>query len=312
MKKIEEIKELLSNIIVPQDGYNLSSLNDFLWGKGSNGEIVFGFLSKKDNFLPLTEITRHLKLYINTFFELKINNVISNKKISLLILKTVNEKYVDIFISLILSMAYDLKEEKLLRYFLELKTLFSNERKTSQNELEGMYGELFTIVYLKQQYDIDISKYYQKEDKRKFDFSITDKKKIEIKTTLKPERIHHFLHQQLDTDRFDIKVISLMIQKDDKGMSLLDIINTCKQIFSNNFQLILHIEMMIKNIDKHELEDIKFNYGYTHGNFKIFDALSLPKIKEKNVDGVFNVEYDVDFTNVVNENINSFEEWILK
>ena len=45
-------------------------------------------------------------------------------------------------------------------------------------------------------YDIDISEYYQIEDRRKFDFSISDRKKIDVKTTTKPERIHHFLQMQ--------------------------------------------------------------------------------------------------------------------
>ena len=54
---------------------------------------------------------------------------------------------------------------------------------------------------------------------------LSEKKKIEVKTTLKEDRIHHFLHQQLDTDRLDIRVISILLQKDDAGMSLLDLIN---------------------------------------------------------------------------------------
>ena len=129
---------------------------------------------------------------------------------------------------------------------------------------------------------------------------------------LKELQIHHFLHQQLDTDRLDIRVISILLQKDDAGMSLLDLINECKDLFSSYFEIILHIEMMTKNIDMDELDSIKFNYHYAKTNFKIFDAMKIPKIKERNIEGVFNVEYDVDFSNVQNESIGKFIDWITK
>ncbi|MBS1363062.1 MAG: PD-(D/E)XK motif protein [Bacilli bacterium] len=311
MKTTKEIKELLNNIPSSNNGYNLVTVDEFMWGKGKNNEIVFGFISINKKITPLIQTTSHLKLYINNLFEIKIDNKNVYEKMSLLVLKTINLKYVEVFINLILSMIENLNEEKLLNHFLEIKALFSNERKISKYELEGMWGELFSMYNLKQYYNIDISKYYQKEAKRKFDFSVTDKKKIEIKSTLKPERIHHFLHQQLDTDRFDIMVISIKLQKDDKGLSLFELIKICKTLFSNNFEIILYIETIVKNIEINELEELKFNLEYAKSNFKIFDALTLPRIKEKNVDGIFNVEYDVDFSNIKNKKIEEFNKWLL-
>lgn len=311
MKTTKEIKELLNNIPSSNNGYNLVTVDKFMWGKGKNNEIVFGFISINNKITPLIQTTAHLKLYINNLFEIKIDNKNVCEKMSLLVLKTISSKYVEVFINLILSMIENLNEEKLLNHFLEIKALFSNERKISKYELEGMWGELFSMYNLKQYYNIDISNYYQKESKRKFDFSVTDKKKIEIKSTLKPERIHHFLHQQLDTDRFDIMVISIKLQKDDKGLSLFELIKICKTLFSNNFEIILYIETIVKNIEINELEELKFNLEYAKSNFKIFDALTLPRIKEKNVDGIFNVEYDVDFSNIKNDKIEEFNKWLL-
>ena len=311
MKTTKEIKELLNNIPSSNNGYNLVTVDKFMWGKGKNNEIVFGFNSINNKITPLIQTTAHLKLYINNLFEIKIDNKNVCEKMSLLVLKTISSKYVEVFINLILSMIENLNEEKLLNHFLEIKALFSSERKISRNELEGMWGELFSMYNLKKYYNTDISKYYQKEAKRKFDFSVTDKKKIEIKSTLKPERIHHFLHQQLDTDRFDIMVISIKLQKDDKGLSLFELIKICNTLFSNNFEIIFYIETIVKNIEINELEELKFNLEYAKTNFKIFDALTLPRIKEKNVDGIFNVEYDVDFSNIQNKEIEEFNKWLL-
>lgn len=312
MKTVNEIKELLSNVSIPIEGYNLVCCDNYYWGRSSTGGIVFGFLTINKNIAPLSQSTEYLRLYINNNFKVCIDDVYEFKRMSVIVLKNGVDKNSDAFIRVILSMMDNLNEVKLLKHFLELKNLFSYEKKISKIELEGMFGELFAMYILKINYGVDISLYYQKEDRRKFDFNLSEKKKIEVKTTLKEDRIHHFLHQQLDTDRLDIRVISILLQKDDAGMSLLDLINECKDLFSGYFEIILHIEMMTKNIDIDELNSIKFNYHYAKTNFKIYDAMKIPKIKERNIEGVFNVEYDVDFSNIQNESIGKFIDWITK
>lgn len=311
MKTVSEIKTLIESLPTPSIGYNFLETDSYLWGKSSKGEIAFGFSSKNPNVLSLKQATKHLKLFINHLFKITINGETSDKKISLLVLKEIDDKHIDIFIRIALSMLDDLNEEKLLKHFLELKDLFSSEKKISKTELEGMFGELFAMYVLKINYGVDISIFYQKEDRRKFDFNLTDKRKIEVKTTLKPERVHHFLHQQLDTDRFDIKVISIMLQKDDAGVSLLDLANECKELFSHYFTIVLHLEQITKNIDDADLEEIKFNFNYAKDNMKIYDASTMPRLKEKDVEGVFNVEYDVDLENAPNMSFNKLISWII-
>lgn len=310
MKTYEEIKSIIQSIPNPDAGFNLVEVDSYLWGKSSSGEIAFGFNSKNGIITPLKQTTKHLKLFINHVFKISINELNEERKISLLVLKDPDDKSVDIFVRLCLSMSDGLNEEKLLKHFLELKDLFSNEKRISKTELEGMFGELFAMYVLKINYGVDISIYYQKEDRRKFDFSISDKKKIEVKATIKPERIHHFLQQQLDTDRYDIKVMSLMLQYDDEGMSLLDLITECKDLFSSNLVLIIHIETMIKNCSSEELSSLRFNYDYAKANFKIYDATNIPRLREKNEEGVFNVEYDSDLTNSSSMSPSKLIDWI--
>lgn len=43
MKTVKEITELLKNIPSLEKGYNLITIENFMWGKGPNNEIVFGF-----------------------------------------------------------------------------------------------------------------------------------------------------------------------------------------------------------------------------------------------------------------------------
>ena len=312
MKTPEEIKSALTTLPMPSEGYNFVDIDSYLWGKDSNGNIAFGFLSKNENIAPMKQVTMCLKLFINHCFKISIGEQIDERKISLLVLKEVETKHIDIFVRICLSMLDELDEERLLKHFLEIKDLFSKERKISKTELEGLFGELFAMYVLKINYGIDISIFYQKEERRKFDFNLSDKKKIEVKTTLKPERIHHFLHQQLDTDRYDIRIISIMLQKDDAGMSLLELVNECKDLFSTYFRIVFRLEMITKNVVDSELEEEKYNFEYAKSNMKIYDATKIPRLKEKNVDGVFNIEYDVDLINTISESAGKFIDWITK
>lgn len=294
----------------PSNGFNIFERDGYIWGIGANGETLFGLNSSDSKISPIFQSTKYLKLYINHVFSCFIDGEQILKKLSLYVLVNTESKMQELFVRLCHSMTNNLNEEQMLRNFFDLKDLFTNRKKPSIIELQGMFGELFTIYYLKTNYGLDISTYYQKEEKRKFDFSISEKKKIEIKTTIKPERVHHFLHQQLDTDRFDIKIVSLMLQKDDCGMSLLDLINECKDVFSNYLLIILYIETMTKNIDDSNLDSIRFNIEYAKKYLKIFNGIDIPRIKEKDINGIFNIEYDVDLENVQSISKGKLIDWV--
>lgn len=302
----------INSLTKPFSGFNVFKYKGFIWGIGCDGETIFGLESSLSKETEITQTTKCLKLYINRKFICLINKKQQYKNLSLYILYNTDLKMQEIFVRLCLSMSNGLTEEQMLKNFYNLKDLFMNQKKPSLIELQGMFGELFSIYYLKLNYELDISTYYQKEKNRKFDFSITDKKKIEIKTTIKPERVHHFLHQQLDIDRFDIKIISLMLQKDDCGLSLLELINECRDMFSNYLIIILYIEMMTKNIDDSELDSIKFNLEYAKNNLKIYNGVDVPRLKEKDINGVFNIEYDVNLENVQSISKDILIDWVIQ
>lgn len=307
---MNELVDMIYKLSRPIDGYNLMNYKNKWWGVGKNGEFVYGIDSINKNINPITQTTKLLKVYIATDFNCKINGEVCKKKLSLYVLASTDEQIIKTFFQICFAFGDNVSEQILLDTFCDLRELFSNKTKPLPIELQGMYGELFSMYNLKKNYNIDIAKYYQKEQHRKFDFSLTDKKKIEVKTTTKSERIHHFLHQQLDTDRLDISIISILFQKDDAGMSLLELINKCKDIFIYNPIVIIYIETMIKNIEESELESIKYNIDYAKSSFKIYNGIDVPKVREKNIDGVYNIEYDVDFSNIKTMSVNDFNGWV--
>lgn len=310
MIKTEQIYTILKDIQTPNEGFNLRNIDGVFWGKGANCEIVFGLESADTQVMPMIQTTKHLKLYLNTVFNIDDGFRKVLKPMSVLILQTPDQKYVDIFVGLTTTFSHEATENGLLKYFLCLKELFSSERKTSHLELQGLYGELLVMYILQTDYCKNVAKYYQTEEKRKFDFSISETKKIEVKTTLKTNRVHHFLQEQLNTQRYDIRVVSIMLLKDDQGISLKSLIERCKELFSDNLYLAIHIERMIKGIDEDEFMDIRYNYEYSKANFKMFDANIIPRLHEKTADGVFNVEYDSDLTNTTAITIGELTNWI--
>ena len=62
--------------------------------------------------------------------------------------------------------------------FSSLKNLFDDTNIRSDVELQGFFSELYIIYYFAQK-NIDILDYWQKKDKRKFDFSINEQKRME-------------------------------------------------------------------------------------------------------------------------------------
>jgi hypothetical protein len=310
MKETKILIENIEKLQVPATGFSLIKINEKKYfGKNSDGEIVFAMPVSSKEIHRMSQRTQSLKLFINRPFLIIIESSEREESLSGLILSSKDVKHIELFVRLTFVLANDTNENKLLKHFLTLKYLFSNTQKVSETALQGLYGELLAM-YIMQKNGVNISKYYQRIDRLKYDFSVTDKKKIEVKTTKKPTRIHHFLQQQLDTERYDIKILSIMLQRDDAGMSLYDLVEECKELFAHNFELIIRIETMVANIEDEDLKKISFNYEYSRNNFRLFDAYYAPRLKEKNEDGVFNVEYDVDFTNVLSMKNDEFINWL--
>ena len=72
----------------------------------------------------------------------------------------------------------------------------------------------------------------------KFDFSISEKVKLEVKATVKNIRTHHFRHEQLMTEVYDIFVLSYLLRYDDEGLSLFELLMSCKKNHGERFKKI--------------------------------------------------------------------------
>ena len=126
----------------------------------------------------------------------------------------------------------------------------------------------------------------------KFDFTISEKKRLEIKSTLKSNRTHHFKHDQLLNELYDIRIVSYLMRRSDYGISLKDLIERTRDEYADNFALLMHIEDLVAHVDQDQLRGIRYDEVYLKENLKYYDAKEIPHFNEKTPDGVFNAEYD--------------------
>lgn len=195
----------------------------------------------------------------------------------------------------------DCSEEAILDTFNTLRSFFNNNKEIADIELIGLYAELYSIC--KYHDNLGLEKYWQSRDKMKFDFSITEKMKLEVKATTKNTRTHHFRHEQLMTELYDIYVLSYMLRYDDEGLSLYELINQSKQYLSSDSRKLIKIDLVLKNASEERLRNLKFNRDYTETNMRFYKASQIPKFREITPNGVANAEYDcvLDNTKYISE-----------
>ncbi len=264
------------------------------FGKDKDDNVVFIIPSQMVRIAPVYQETRSLRFAFNKTCSFRNGDVIQRRTVHVLTCKERDEEKVKAFIRLTKAFAQNERENDqyyLARLFSSISALFDKERVVSEIELQGLFAELYTILYFGRK-ACDLSQFWQSRNMMKFDFSINDQKRIEIKSTLKASRTHHFKHNQLLSEIYDIRIISYMLRKSDFGISLSDLVETIREAYPDDYALLMHIETSIAHVDKDMLIGIKYDEVYLKEMLKYYNAKDIPHFNQKTPDGVFNAEYD--------------------
>jgi len=282
------------------------------YGKSSAGHPVFAVASKNTQLRSSVQKTKKLVFWFNAVCDVVVDAAHADVTMNVLTCQSDDDNEILAFIRLTLAFMESADEQspkRLHELFTALTNLFASVHKANQSELQGFYGELFAIKHF-YSFGLNLSDYWQKKEKMKFDFSISAQKKVEIKTTTKELRVHHFRHEQLLSDLYDICVVSLMLRTDDQGLSLLELVKDVQRIAANNFDTLMYIEDFIKNFDEAELSNVRFDVGYTNRNLYVYNATSVPRFGEEQPRGVSKTEYDSDLTNATPFPMSEFLRWV--
>lgn len=299
---------------ISRQAYEVFSVDDACYfGKDKDNNVVFMIPSSMVRVSPVYQETRSLRFAFNKNCTFRNEDIIETKVVHLLTCKENDEDKIMAFIRLTKAFAQNDRDNDqyyLARLFSSISSLFDKERKVSEIELQGLFAELYTILYFSKK-SCDLSHFWQSRNMMKFDFSLNEEKRIEIKSTVKSSRTHHFRHEQLLSEIYDIKIVSFLLQKNDYGLSLLELVERIHSTYHDNYALLMHIESLIAHVDKDVLETLRYDEIYIKNNLKFFDAKDIPHFSEKTPDGVFNAEYDCCLDTSPELSEEAFMRWIL-
>lgn len=187
-------------------------------------------------------------------------------------------------------------------FFTSLYNIFQSKKVEKSLNLLGLWGELYVMIYLNKNLNIDSSNSWHISSNDKYDF-VFNQYPLEVKTTNSKEKLLTLKHNQIFNNQEKI-LAGVFCENNNAGMSVHDlvkILNKNKQIAQNiNFQLKLQQELI--KINQEDMEKIKFKLK----EIKFFNSKDLPTLT--NIpENILNITYQYSC-----ENLKSIKEEILK
>ena len=286
---IDQILVFLNNTF-ESEGYYVKEFSDgIFFGKDRDNNIICAKVNLSKE-APFSLTTKAIELYQNYHFIMQTDNENIDGNYDLLVLKNSFVDTKKTFINLCLNFYSEDSDRGIVELTNDLIEMYKiNKTKDSLAE-QGLWAELFTILYLKNNYDIDISKYWHNDNYNKYDFSFSEKFKLEVKSTKKETREHRFSHEQIYTD-YDVLISSVQVRIDDNGYTILDLYSEVEELFASKYDLLIKIESLLKKINKDSLD--KYDFEYAKNNIKFYINNNIPHINESEPEGVHGTEYTV-------------------
>ena len=295
MDVVSKFHELISTEPIGEHDFVLFQYTEMLFiGIDNKQNCVVVCKSNKPGRSALRQRTKLISIECNIHVNYIVDGHEESGKVHIIRCYTTSDKEQEIFVELAPlfeeASIQDDQEEALLETVSILSSFFANKTEPTDAELQGLFAELYTIRAY--QGSLRLGNYWQTRDRMKFDFSISEKVKIEVKSTIKNERKHHFRHDQLAHEMFDIYVVSYMLRHDDAGLSLFELIEVTKPMIRDDPRRLLILERYLKNTSELRLKQFRFNEQLADGKRKIYRASDIPQFSEEAPTGVTNAEYD--------------------
>lgn len=291
---IDSVLEFLNNDFT-SEGYYVKEFSDNLFfGKDKDGNCVC--VRKNDTKEQSFSLkTRSIELYQNYHFILQSTEMVLDDNFDMIILMS---QYADTrrtFINLCINFYSTENDRSIVELTEDLIELYKIPKSNDTKSEQGLWAEFFTINYLFEKYNINVAEQWHNDNFNKYDFSLDDKLKMEVKSTTKEMREHRFSHEQVYTN-YDVIISSVMMRKDDSGLSIMDLYNKTTLLFSSQYDLLSKIEKELAKFDKEQL--IKYDYEYSYENIKFYLNKDVPHFDDPEPEGIHGTEYTIVFENV--------------
>ncbi|MEZ4553121.1 MAG: PD-(D/E)XK motif protein [Dehalococcoidia bacterium] len=200
--------------------------------------------------------------------------------------------------------------ESLSMFFRSMVRLFSTDRARDLDaERQGLWGELFVMNQVR---GVEFrAPFWHSDPKRRFDFS-SARRRVEVKTTVGAERIHHFAHGQLFAPPdLDIMIASLLLLVDDVGLSLRQLIDQSSVALRSPADL-LKLERAVRLAGMESLDERgpAFDLDHAERSLTWYRAGDAPHFRVPEPAGVSDTRYRVDLSGASAVGDSELDEWL--
>ncbi len=221
------------------------------------------------------------------------------------------------FISLIDGLLNDptenyIKRADLTSFFLSVSRLFSiPPAKDLGAERQGLWGELFFMSRIRG-FKFWFP-FWHSEPTRKFDFSASNLR-LEVKTAVSDERIHQFSHRQVyPYEGEEIGLASILLRKEDTGLSLRKLIDSAKESISEEEHVIkLAKAERVSGMENNDELGPFFDETEAERSLALFWARDAPHFNMAEPAGVSQTHYRIDLSTAPAIPLEDLINWLSK
>ena len=225
---------------------------------------------------------------------------------SIITLQSSEEKLQKYFVEIVLLMIGNLQQMPTCRELsLEVENLisiFMALSSASRKTVQGLWAELLVIE--RSSYPETLINAWHSSPDSKFDFTL-GRDKIEVKSTAKDTRVHHFSLDQLNPSPNSKLLIASTIVRESgeaqQGLCIRDLyMRICSRVIAVNARLKLN-SVMAKTIGKDyaKLDSEFFDYVTASDTLAFYNSQTIPHIDKATVpEFVSGVEFDSDLSHL--------------
>lgn len=182
----------------------------------------------------------------------------------------------------------------------KLIELFSKFSKPPTKTVQGLWGELFVIAQSKKPAYLIQAWHSSAADKFDFNDGVD---KIEVKSTSKTKRIHHFSIEQLNPNpNSELIIASVFVVETGVGESIFDLVKRIEEKIKDCDLSFRMNQIIAQTLGREILKsfDMYFDYHLALDSLQLYESKNIPSIEVQSVPSeITNVHFDIDLTNII-------------
>lgn len=203
-------------------------------------------------------------------------------------------------------------EGTLTSFFRSMVRLFSvTPARDTQSARLGLWGELFVMSRVRG--FRFWGPHWHSEGTRRFDFSC-GRNRIEVKTTIGSERVHHFSHRQLvAAEGEQIRIASIVTSEDDSGLSLRELVRACRRSLLGRSD-VLKLEKAVRYAGMNHACEAGpvLDSAEAAASLAWFRAEDAPHFPMPEPAGVSGARYRVDLATAPQVAVDELRDWLME